>query len=73
MSLNRTRDLAERAVRDAGVRESAADLASRLRHLAAEDHDRRAGRPIAIVALTLIALMGLAGIILRRPDRGGYR
>ncbi len=73
MSLNRTRDLAERAVRDPGVRESAADLASRLRALAAQDEARRAGRPIAIAALTLIALIGLAGIILRRPDRSGYR
>jgi hypothetical protein len=73
MSLNRTRDLAERAVRDPGVRESAAELASRLRDLAVEDRARSAGRTFAFSALTLIALIGLAGVILKRPDRGGYR
>lgn len=63
---DRTRAVAERAVRDPKARESAAQLVERLRELAREDQRRSIGRTLIVGALAVGALLAVAAILLRR-------
>lgn len=62
----RTRAVAELAVRDPKARESAAQLVERLRELAMQDQRRNIGRMLMLGALAIAALVAVAGIALRR-------
>ena len=63
---DRTRAVAERAVRDPKTRESAAQLVERLRELAMEDRRRSIGRTLLVGGLAVGTLIAIAGILLRR-------
>lgn len=73
MVWERTRSVAERAMRDPKTRESAGELLNRLRELARQDRRRGVERTVLNIAIAVAVASGVAALAAALRRRRGSR